>query len=434
MVRIVRELLVIRVQCPHCQRRYRTEMEAFGRTAVCTKCFQTFEIGESRPAFEWKQTDIAEDSWIGVAPPEEKRELKHCINCDAPLEPGAARCLACGANQVTGLVERIRRESDEKPPSRLLMIPLRPILIAAVAAILAFGAYHLVRSVTRSAAQIGDEITDQTLLVQAGKRVREGEDSEAFRKTFGARVTDENLPRFVRALSSPDAGIRRTVVALIGCGQIEDVGPVLRAAEARETAEAGHDALDAIGVRRLVALASQGAAPARESAAKALCLLCELPASEETIRRLREPADVAQKVQVLNALCGAWPQGAGGFVVTIDQIQSPFTVFVEQVGRAFYLRVGTREFCSSLKGQRRFEIPIDQWCAATGAAVDAAGIRELASGSVTLVPIIGGGWQGLVRVTAKRSLRGPFPGFLPVGDLERGRTAEARVRLSKGPS
>ena len=66
---------MIRVQCPHCERRYRTVTEVMGKPAVCSKCKQTFRIGESRPPFQWKPTDLAEASWIGVQPPEEREKL-----------------------------------------------------------------------------------------------------------------------------------------------------------------------------------------------------------------------------------------------------------------------------------------------------------------------------------------------------------------------
>jgi hypothetical protein len=422
---------LVRVQCPHCQRRYRTELEAFGRTAVCSKCYQTFQIGESRPPFEWKQTDIAEDSWIGVEPPEEKQELKHCIHCDAPLEAGAARCLACGANQITGVVERGPLKPSDRPASGPSHIPVRPIVIGLAVLIVGAGLWWLLRSMTESAAKMGDALADQTLVLQAGKRIRAGDDAESLARAFGGRVTDDNLPRFLRLLSSADAESRQVGAMLIGCGQISDVGPIVALAEARETAQAGREALEAIGVRRLVALTTREPARARESAARALCLLFELKCDSETIRKLSEPAGAASRVEVLNGLCGTWPHGTGRFVVTIDETASPFTVTVEQVGGVFYLEIGGREFCSSISGRRRFEIPLDLWCSATGTAVDAAAVRALLTGSVTLEPVIGGGWQGTVRVTAKQTLHGPLPGFLPIGFLERGRTTEAVIRLPK---
>jgi len=423
---------LIRVQCPYCHRRYRTELEAFGRTAVCTKCFQTFEIGVSRPKFEWKPTDLAEDSWIGVEPPEEKPERKHCIQCDAPLEPGAVRCLACGANQVTGLAEHTPAQPATERTAWLSAIPVRAILIGLAVAAVLTGAYRLFRSMAESAARVGDDVADQTLIIQATRHLREGEDAEAFARAFGARVTDTNLPRFLRLLTSGEAAARPTIIRLIGCGRITDVGPVVSLAAAQETAEVGRQALEAIGVRRLVALASQeGPAPPRESAARALCLLFDLKADDETLRRIAEPADASRLAETLNALCGPWPQGTGRFRVVIDRTASPFVVTVEQVGRGFFLRVGRREFSSSLRGERRFEIPIDSWCSATGTAVDPAGVRELMTGSVALGPVVGGEWEGTVRVTPKLSVAGPLPGFLPLALLERGRTVTVPIRLER---
>lgn len=64
---------MIRVLCPYCQRRYRTERSAFGVMAVCSACHRAFPIGQKLAPFEWQPTDLAEDSWIGVKPPEEKK-------------------------------------------------------------------------------------------------------------------------------------------------------------------------------------------------------------------------------------------------------------------------------------------------------------------------------------------------------------------------
>ena len=122
---------VIRVLCPHCKRRYRTITEVMGREAVCHNCHVTFIIGQERPPFQWKQTDLAEDSWIGYVPPEKPEEIKHCIMCDAPLPSGSVRCPACGANQVTGIVHRSRggeqtEERPERPPVGSLAILHHP--------------------------------------------------------------------------------------------------------------------------------------------------------------------------------------------------------------------------------------------------------------------------------------------------------------------
>src|SRR5688572_22366192 len=152
-----RGIRVLRVQCPHCQRRYRTILEACGRTAVCTKCSKTFKIGESRPAFEWKSKDLAEDSWIGVPPPEEKKELRHCIMCDAPLPPNVVRCPECGANQVTGVVHRAKVEPPKQRVTIGSIIPLRMIVLLSLLACIGLAGYYAILAITRSAIEAGDQ-------------------------------------------------------------------------------------------------------------------------------------------------------------------------------------------------------------------------------------------------------------------------------------
>ena len=44
--------------------------------------------------------------------------------------------------------------------------------------------------------------------------------------------------------------------------------------------------------------------------------------------------------------------------------------------------------------QRLFEIPIEYWCAATGQAVDVAGLRRLIAGTATIESLTGDGWTG----------------------------------------
>jgi len=224
---------VIRVQCPHCERRYRTVTEAMGKPAVCSKCKQTFRIGESRPPFQWKQTDLAEDSWIGVQPPEEREELRHCFMCDAPMQPGDVRCPDCGANQITGVVHRSRFDAaTQAKPSFWTRIPIRWIITACVVAALGAVAYWVVSSMSKSAAEIGSELADQRLVQRAAKYLRENVDTYDFPAAFGGRINDENLPRFLKMLSAGDPDIRQAVILLIGHGRIRDLGPIVTQARA----------------------------------------------------------------------------------------------------------------------------------------------------------------------------------------------------------
>ncbi len=428
------EVIVVRVQCPHCRRTYRTELEAFGRTAVCTKCNAAFRIGDSRPPFQFKPTGLAEDSWIGVEVPEQKPEARHCIHCDALLEPGGATCPACGINQVTGVRERpaVRPSSEPVEIPLSSRIPVRAILVFVLAIGAAFGLYRGFRALTRSVDTIGDELTDRTLVAQAARYLRDRHEGALLPDAYAGRVTDANLPRFLQQLSAAgDPVVRRAIARMIGLGRITQLAPVVAMAESRDTASLGMQVLEAVGIRRLVELARHDDPAIRQSAARALCLASHAKCDEATIRRLAEPTDFAAKAQVVNAVCGTWPQGTGQFAVVIQGTPSPFRVMVEQFGRTFLLRVGAAEFASSfIAGAARFEIPIERWCAATGTAADAESVGELMAGVLTLGPVVGG-WEGTVRVTARRSLGRGVPGFLPVGPLDAGRPVEAPVRLAR---
>ena len=75
---------MIRVQCPYCQRRYRTMTEAMGKTAVCTGCNESFRIGEQRVPFQWKDTDLSEDSWIGGTCPKGEEGESAVLHVQCP--------------------------------------------------------------------------------------------------------------------------------------------------------------------------------------------------------------------------------------------------------------------------------------------------------------------------------------------------------------
>jgi len=417
---------VIRVQCPHCERRYRTVTEAMGKPAVCSKCKQTFRIGESRPAFQWKQTDLAEDSWIGVQPPEEREELRHCFMCDAPMQPGDVRCPDCGANQITGVVHRSRfNAATEAKPSFGAWIPFRWILMAAAVAVIGAGAYWVIQS----AAQIGDELADQSLVQQAAKYLRESGDEYDFPTEFGGRVSDEDLSRFLKMLSANDPNVRRAVILLIGHGRVRNLEPIVTQAESQGATGHALEVLQVVGPRRLVKLSGDASLSVRQPAALALCILFELERGEQTLGRLTEPCPAAEKILTLNELCRPRPQAVGPFHVVVNGIRSPFLVEVEQVGRAFYLHVGSSEFRTPSLRHRTFEIPIERWCAATGSAVDVAALRRMIAGVIVLQTPLGVGWHGTAHLTAKQALSDELPGFLPVKPPKTGETVEVKITL-----
>ncbi len=405
---------MIRVQCPACKRRYRTITEAIGRTAVCTKCHRTFKIGESRPPFEWKSIDLGEDSWIGVEVPEEQPERKHCIICDAPLRSGEVRCPECGANQITGVVHKRAPVAPVRERSLGNYLPLRAILVFAIIGGIAAGAYLAILMIARSATQTAEQLADESILRDAARYLREGRDEFTFASTFGGRVNDKNLPRFVRRLSAGDVAVRRATALLIGCGTIRSVTPIVDWARQANDTQTVLNVLGAIGARRLVEMSNTSDDAVRRSAAEAMCLLASLPASKESLEKLSVVATTAEKTQAYNELCRQWPEAVGGFQLEVSGTPGSFETSVEQVGRMFYLRLGSGEFASVVQEPRRFVIPVEHYCAATGSAVSAQAVRDLMRGTVTLESPTGVGWEGLIQASMKRALQGPLPGYLPV--------------------
>ena len=423
---------MIRVLCPHCKRRYRTVTEAMGRQAVCHNCHITFEIGQERPPFQWKQTDLAEDSWIGVAPPEAREELKHCVMCDAPLEPGAVRCPACGANQVTGLVHRGRRQpkGDERA-SVLQMIPWRLLIAIAGVGLVAYVTYLGISAVHRSATVVGEDLVDQNLVNKAVRFLQESGDEYDFAREFAGQVNDENLPRLMSRLGARDPQIRRAAVRLIGHGRYTQIGRLVAEAESGGPVSPAREVLAVMGARRLVELSCDSDEGVRQSAAKGLVLLFNPPNGEATLSELASLTTPEAKTAVLNQLCRPWPQAVGYFRAVANEQICTAKVLVEQVGRTFYVRVGAMEFRSPAGGARSFEIPIEHWCAATGQAVDVAGLRKLIAGLVALESPSGDGWAGTIRLTVKQELAADLPGFLPFTLPERGQTVEVPIRLER---
>lgn len=420
---------MVRVQCPHCQRRYRTEIEAFGRTAVCTRCSRTFKIGESRPPFQWKHTDLAEDSWIGVPEPEEKREMKHCLICDAPLRPEMIRCPECGANQVTGVVHKQRR-IEPASASRWESFPLRPVLILLAIALIGGGVFWGIRLLSHKTAEMGEELADSTLAASVAGQLRGGAEPGDLAAKFAGRVTDANLRRFMSGLAAENPEARQAAVLLIGAGRVTHLEPLVAAARGADGRLRGsaREALAAMGPRRVVQLSCHEDEAVRRSAADALSVLFDLSRQDPRAARLDQPMRVEEKITLLNQLCRPWPLLEGPFVARIAEQVSPMTLVVEQVGKGFYLRIGLVEFTSSLEA-RRFEIPIHRWCSATGTAVDERSVRELLAGRVLLEAPTGAEWTGWIELTPRRRISGPLPGFLPLPGAQAGQTIRTEIRL-----
>ncbi len=421
-----------RVQCPHCQRSYRTKLEAFGRVAICTKCNQTFRIGESRPAFAWKPTDIAEDSWIGVEVPQEEKELKHCIMCDAPLDEGAVRCLACGANQVTGVVHRPRPQVEGERKSIGSVLPIRMLVLLAIVGAIGVGGYYAILAITRSTVEVQDELIDQRLVANAAKILRDTGDEITVKRRFAGKVNDQNLPRFIKMLSGTDASIRHAAALMIAAGEISDLEPVVAWAGSHDPDEDHLRVLHAISTKRFVELSGdKNNEKARRTAAEALCILSQLPREQAMLRELSEPIPSDKKIQRLNDLCRSWPEAVGAFVARIGGDAAGIPVSVEQVGRTFYLRVGATEFSSAMGGRREFVIPIEHWCAATGPGVDPTTVREFLGGVISLGSPLGVGWEGTVQATAKQYVAGALPGYLPIDPPLLGAKSSAEIRLER---
>jgi len=420
---------VVRVECTHCKRRYRTEVSAFGKVAVCTCCHKSFKIGASRPSFEWQQADLAEDSWIGVAPPAEEKEYKHCFNCEAPLEEGQVTCPECGISQITGLVRRRKAEPENRKKSIWLLIPVGKIVVAAVVLGVVLGIYFGIQALYNSAVDVGEQMAENVVIAEAVKHLNLGGDEYTLARTFRGQVTDANLAFYLGKLSSDNPGVRRAAGLLIGCGAITRLEPVVAAAVESDTVAVW--ILDAIGTRRLVELSCDDDAQVRRSAARALCLslLFDLGPGDEMFDRLAQADSVDSKIRVLNNICRPYPEAVGTFTVTVGEDKAPFRVRVEQMGRTFYLHVGTFEFRTDYKSKRKFVIPIERWCAATGTAVDVREVRRLVGGSVVLASPMGVGWEGKIGVTIKQLPKGSLPGFLPIKSVERGQRLELPISL-----
>lgn len=424
---------MIRVACPHCGRTFRTMTEGMGKTAVCSGCGDSFRIGEARPKFEWKDRVLAEESWVGVEAPKEKQEVRHCIMCQAVLDDDAVRCPACGANQVTGLVQRAPVKVAEPKRSLRDLLPWNWIIGAAVVAIVVVVMVWGVQMIFRSAEETGQEIVNQRIILEAGRFLDSIGDPGEFERKYNGQVTDENLPRYMLALQAADPVIRHGGARLIGVGQVSKLGPVVELAGQpnAQGADAALEALRAIGPPRLVELSNHADEQVRVPAAKALAMISGLGDNPAAAKRLAEPATTAEKVKTLNALTRPYPAAVGSLAIVIEGRQHSSPAQVAQYGRVFVLRIGRYEFWSDPQQERSFTIPIEQWCAATSSWLTPREAKTYVSGTVKLASPFGAGWEGTAEVAARKPLEDGPPGFLPTGKLNVGQKATLEVKLAK---
>lgn len=407
---------MVRVECPHCRRRYRTKIEAFGRTAVCTRCANSFKIGESRPKFEWTPSDLGEDSWIGVEVPEDKQELKHCIICDAPLEPGTVTCPACGANQVTGVVHRTKPKPEPERKSVGSVIPIRLVLtLAAMGAIAAIG-FYAISALTRSLVSTGDELAQQAVVRRAAERLADGAEPDTLCGKFPGAVTEDNLPIIARVLAAKDPLMRDAAGILIGCGEISRLGPVVELASSEDVATAGAalKALEHTGRVRLIRLAMAEEPVIWEPALQALCRVGRVECDKARLEALRSAGGPEGMVATLNGFDRAWPEAVGVFRVRYGEEEpASLAVEVSQLGRTFYLKTAHGEVASDPSRERTFTVTTAQWCRLAGSPIPLSGINEMLGGTTVLTSPYGVGWQGTVRVTTRRAGMAVLPGDLP---------------------
>lgn len=428
---------MIRVACPHCGRTYRTQTEGMGKTAVCTKCRKPFRIGDKRVKFEWQSTDLGEDSWVGVPAPEEKKELKHCIMCDAPLEDGAVRCLECGANQVTGVMHRPKPKVETGEPGLLSALPVKGIVIGLIVIVVGAGVYWGIRALTEKTIETSQQLVYQSMTRKARDHLEQGGDAYSFVQAFGGEVTDENLPGYVRLLSSNNPEIRNAAAMLIGCGRARQLGPLLEWANGGGSRDTLRRVLAFIGSRRLVELAGHEDAATRQSAAEALCLVSGLEVRDDTSGRLADPMPTPARIELLFEILEAervgryWPEAVGSFQVIVADETAPFEAFVEQIGQRFYLRLPGLEFRSVPEAGLTFEFPLKWWCVGTGLAVDSEEVSSLLGGTVRLASPAGASWRGTIELVLKRSPVGSLPGFLPIESPSMGERIELPLTLER---
>lgn len=410
--------------------------EGMGKEVVCKHCEKPFKVGEKRPLESWKIPDLGLDTWIGIEPPDEDDEQErvvHCLMCDVPLKPGTTICTDCGANQITGVVQRRRyREPEPHRKSVGSILPTRWIAVLMLMAAIGAGGIWVIVKIAHSINTATTEVTDIQLINSVGVRLRDGDDLIAIRERFGGRITDKNLPRFVRKLLADKESIARAAQMLIGCGRVNNLQPILALTEENGR---GRDrvaaVLDVIGERRLIELSCDDDEAIRSAAVDALrYFLGEHAATDQTIRRLREPTRVADKQDFYNRLERHRPEATGTFVVQVQGVESEdFQVHIQQFGRTFYLSIGTREFRNRHGDGRNIAITIDRWCEATGQAVDPVAVRDLLGGTVRLSSPHGAGWEGEIELVLRHAANGELPGFLPFEVPKIGESIAVPIRL-----
>lgn len=418
---------MIRILCPHCDRRFRTERRVIGQTAVCTGCGESFKIGEKLAPFEWEQKALVEDSWLGVEPPEEKPELKHCVMCEAPMTEGEVVCAACGANQVTGVVHRPKVEPKSEPTAMWDSIPWRGLAILGVVLLLGYGAYRGIVALTHSVVETGEQMVAEGPIYQAAAFLRDSGDEYAFRRRYVGLVDDDNLEHALRRLTVDDAVMRRAGELLIAVGKIDNPLPVLEQAAEQDKGSL----LEAIGPRRLLEWTNHRDPAVRMRSARALLGMCGLTQDDEKLAALSEPGSYEDKQKRLNDLCRYWPLLVGDFRAAIDHKVSSTVLHIEQVGNVFYLTSSQGDFRWRSDRNQEFTMPIEYWCLATGAAVDVEEARGLLEGEMLIRSPMGAHWQGRATVTAKRHWLGTLPGFLPIDTPPVGETVEIGLELRR---
>jgi uncharacterized Zn finger protein (UPF0148 family) len=417
---------MIRVLCPSCGRRFRTERRALGVTAVCTGCGETFQIGEKLAPFEWQQKDLAEDSWIGVEPPKEEKELKHCFKCEAPMQPEQVICPACGVNQVTGVIHKPEAKLEDHRGSSLSAVPFRLLAVLAVIAVVVMGMYWVISGLARSVVATSEELVAERPIYEAAGRVRDDVDPRLIEAEFTGAITDKNLPNAVSKLAVKNEAIRRAAVLLIGCGQFNELDLLIDGLKEIDNTDLQQEVLEAVGPRRLLSLSMSDDPEVRHAAATALAMLFDV--SDEELRELlAETTSYEQKLEALNDYCRAYPLLTGQFEIRIAETTSPFEVEVQQYGDIFYLLVAETEFRSN--HQREFSILVEHWSAATSPVVDLREVARFLDGEIALSGKDGAKWSGTVKLSTERDLPDDLPGFLPFEAPPTARPVEKTIRL-----
>jgi hypothetical protein len=409
--------------------------EGMGKEVVCKHCNQPFKVGEKRPPQSWKIPDLGLDTWIGIEPPDEEAEeerVVHCIMCDAPLKPGTTICTDCGANQITGVVQRHRyREPEPQRKSIGSILPTRWIAVLMLMAAIGAGGIWVIIKIAHSINTATTEVTDVQLVNSVRERLAAGDDLIAIQERFGGWITDENLPRFVRKLLADKESVARATQMLVGCGLFKDLQPILALAEedVRQRPRVAA-VLNVIGERRLIQLSCDDDEAIRKAAVDALrYFLPDHISDNEVFARLMEPTRVADKQDFYNRLGRPWPEATGTFVAEVQGVQSDFQIHIQQFGQTFYCSIGTREFRSNHGGGRNITISIDRWCEATGQVVDPEAVRDLLGGTVRLSSPVGAGWKGTIELVLRQPTERELPGFLPFEVQKVGESMAVPVRL-----